>query len=198
MLRVSELKIERPPQSFQYDFQISSGEIAAIQGVSGVGKSTLLECLAGFIQPVSGAIYWNDQDLLPLAPKHRPISMLFQEHNLFEHLSVYDNLILALGKTAESEINAAAVALGVQSHLTKLPVKLSGGQRQRVALLRTLLRPEPLILLDEPFSELDDDTRFTATTWTRQQARGRHKTMLVVTHQAEDVTRLADRVIHIE
>ncbi|OZG72257.1 hypothetical protein BTA51_16070 [Hahella sp. CCB-MM4] len=197
MLRVSELKIQRPPQNFHYDFQINSGEIAAIQGVSGVGKSTLLECLAGFIQPVAGEIYWNDLDLLSLEPRQRPVSMLFQEHNLFEHLSVYDNLRLALGKNADRDIQIAAKALNVQEHLAKLPVALSGGQRQRIALIRTLLRPEPLILLDEPFSELDDSTRFTATAWTREQARSRHKTMLVVTHQAEDVTRLTDRVINI-
>ncbi|WP_020409045.1 ATP-binding cassette domain-containing protein [Hahella ganghwensis] len=195
MLRVSEVTIERPPQQFRYDLFVQTGEIAAIQGVSGVGKSTLLECLAGFIHPVAGDITWNDVNLLPLEPRERPVSMLFQEHNLFEHLSVRDNLHLALGKDNNNDIHQAALALGISDHLHKLPAELSGGQRQRVALIRTLMRPEPLILLDEPFSELDDDTRSVATGWAREQARLRQKTMLVVTHQAEDVTRLADRVI---
>ena len=198
MLNVFNLKVVRPPQVFRYHFQLATGEVAAIQGISGVGKTTLLECIAGFVPLSSGEIKWQQQSIDQLDPCDRPVSMLFQDHNLFEHLSVSENLILALGKNNVLQFTEAAAQLGIAEHLHKNPAQLSGGQRQRVALMRSMLRPEPLILLDEPFSELDDSTRATATHWTREQAKSQGKTMLVVTHQAEDVSRLADKVITLQ
>ncbi len=198
MLSILHLKVVRHPQQFDYHFRVSEGEVAAIQGVSGVGKTTLLECIAGFVPANAGEIIWHQHRLDQLDPSERPISMLFQDHNLFEHLSVSDNLNLALGKSQRESYEKAASQLGIVEHLQKKPAQLSGGQRQRVALIRTMLRPEPLILLDEPFSELDDRTRAVATSWAREQATGQGKTMLVVTHQAEDVSRLADKVITLE
>ncbi|HPY41868.1 MAG TPA: ATP-binding cassette domain-containing protein, partial [Thiolinea sp.] len=126
-----------------------------------------------------------------------PVSMLFQEHNLFEHLAVTQNLNLGLRfsseMTQQAAIQAGAEALEITTYLRKKPSELSGGQRQRVALLRTLLRPEPLILLDEPFAELDAYTRELAAVWVRKTAKATHKTVLLVTHQNEDVDRLADQ-----
>lgn len=89
----------------------------------------------------------------------------------------------------------AARHLGVDEQLAKKPATLSGGQRQRIALIRTLLRPEPIVLLDEPFAELDPSTREKAALWTRAQAKLAGKTVLLVTHQDEDVERVADRKI---
>ncbi len=198
MLIVDQLIVRRDRLSFQYHQQIQEGEIVAIQGVSGIGKSTLLEAIAGFAQITSGDIRWLGKSFVDLIPEQRPVSMLFQDNNLFEHLSIKQNLRFIDTEVAWSEVEKHALTLGVGEQLTKQPNALSGGQRQRVALLRTLLRPEPLILLDEPFSELDPATRATAASWSRQMAQQRNKTLMAVTHHNEDVEQLADRVIRLE
>ncbi|OPX55230.1 thiamine transport system ATP-binding protein [Oceanospirillum multiglobuliferum] len=195
-LVISQLEVYLEQYRLFYDLNIVEGECLAIQGRSGVGKTTLLQTIAGFERAKSGAIYWQGQNILQLAPHERPVSMLFQEHNLFEHLSVIKNLSLGFADVLPKEqLIKAAERLGVYGQLNKMPAELSGGQRQRIGLIRTLLRPEPIILLDEPFAELDSDTRQIAAEWTREVAQQQGKTLLVVTHQDEDVERLADRCL---
>ncbi|MEZ5534247.1 MAG: ATP-binding cassette domain-containing protein [Thiolinea sp.] len=198
MLLIDKVSVHRGKQLLKYDFSLAEGLIMTVQGRSGAGKSTLLDLIAGFLQPESGDILWNGQSLLPLSVELRPVSMLFQANNLFEHISVLKNLQLGLnidpvqaGLTA-GQIQFAADALEVGALLQRKPAELSGGQRQRIALLRTLLRPEPLVLLDEPFTGLDDETRELAAEWTLHTARKERKTVLLITHQDDDVTRLAD------
>lgn len=198
MLEIENLKIRRDDRLLSYDMCIQQGECVTLQGVSGVGKTTLLLCLAGFVTPESGSVTYYGQDVLSLSADQRPLAMLFQEHNLFEHLSVWRNLTLGLSEVSEADIRNEADKLGIASLLEKMPSQLSGGQRQRVALLRTLLRPEPLVLLDEPFAELDADTRLLAADWVAEQVRTEGKTLLLVTHQDEDVDRLANRNIVIQ
>lgn len=193
MLDIKDLVIERDQQSLHYQQHIPQGDIVTIQGRSGVGKSTLLLAIAGFVDTKQGDICWNQVSLLPFPAMQRPISMLFQENNLFEHLSVQENLRLGLSKQyPQTQIEQAAEQLEISPHLNKQPNELSGGQRQRIALLRTLIRPEPIVLLDEPFAELDPHTREIASTWVREQAKAQGKTVLLVTHQNEDVEQLAD------
>lgn len=197
MLLIDKLSIHWGEDTLSYDFSLEAGKIMTIQGRSGAGKSTLLDLIAGFLQPEQGDIIWNGQSLLPLTVEQRPVSMLFQDHNLFEHISVAKNLQLGLapgviGSVSESDVQAAAEVLGVGELLQRKPTELSGGQRQRIALLRTLLRPEPLVLLDEPFTGLDDMTREQASGWVADTARKYRKTVLLITHQDEDVSRLAD------
>lgn len=194
MLDIDQLMILRDKTLLHYNFNVDSGEILAIQGRSGVGKSTLLSALAGFVMPQQGDMRWQGESLRPLTPEQRPVSMLFQDHNLFEHLSVEANLKLGFpGAAPVPALHQAAEQLEVATFLDKKPSELSGGQRQRVAIIRTLLRPEPLVLLDEPFAELDPATRQLAAQWVKQQAKSAGKTVLLITHQQEDVTRLADR-----
>ncbi|TXH71016.1 MAG: ATP-binding cassette domain-containing protein [Thiothrix sp.] len=197
MLVMQNLLLRRGSWQRRYHFQVEPNTILTIQGRSGAGKSALLAAIAGFEPVAEGDIQWQGQSLLRLAIEQRPVSMLFQEHNLFEHLSIAQNLKLGLKFSSATEqqaaINTAADALEISAYLKKMPKELSGGQRQRVALLRTLLRPEPLILLDEPFAELDAYTRELAALWVRQTAKTAHKTVLLVTHQDEDVERLADQ-----
>ncbi|CAA6814469.1 MAG: Unknown protein [uncultured Thiotrichaceae bacterium] len=197
MLLIDKLTIRRGEDMLSYDLSLEAGKIMTIQGRSGAGKSTLLDLIAGFLQPEQGDIAWNNQSLLHLSVEQRPVSMLFQAHNLFEHISVAKNLQLGLNlstdnSVSEVDVETAAKALGVEELLQRKPTALSGGQRQRIALLRTLLRPEPLVLLDEPFTGLDDATREQATDWVLSTARQYHKTVLLITHQDEDVSRLAD------
>ena len=197
MLLIQNLLLRRGSWQRRYDLQVEQSTIVTIQGRSGAGKSALLAAIAGFEPVAEGDIQWLGQPLLNLPIEQRPVSMLFQEHNLFEHLSIAHNLKLGLKFATETArqaaIQTAAEALEINAYLTKRPSELSGGQRQRVALLRTLLRPEPLILLDEPFAELDAYTREIAAIWVRETAKMTNKTLLLVTHQHEDVERLADQ-----
>lgn len=199
MLEIDQLEVSWKDISLNYDFKVETGEILTIQGRSGVGKTTLLNVIAGFEQASRGDIRWGGQSMLPLKVTQRPVSMLFQEHNLFEHLSVWQNLQLGMGDTKRVAdnllrcIREGADVLEVSDQLDKSPLKLSGGQRQRIAILRTLLRPEPIVLLDEPFAELDSTTRFIANDWVRKTAKAANKTVLLITHQDEDVERVGDR-----
>lgn len=194
MLEIDQLEVRWKEVRLTYDFSVEVGEILTIQGRSGVGKTTLLNIIAGFEQADKGDIRWQGDSILSLKVTQRPVSMLFQEHNLFEHLSVWQNLQLGLkGDDIAQRIKQAAKVLEVTDQLDKSPLKLSGGQRQRIAILRTLLRPEPIVLLDEPFAELDFTTRLIANDWVRETAKANHKTVLLVTHQDEDVVRVGDR-----
>lgn len=194
MLEIDHLEVRWKDVSLKYNFTVDVGEILTIQGRSGVGKTTLLNTIAGFEAVNGGDIRWDGRSMVPLKVTQRPVSMLFQEHNLFEHLSVWQNLQFGLiGGDNEQRIRAAAQVLEVTDQLDKSPLKLSGGQRQRIAILRTLLRPEPIVLLDEPFAELDATTRLIANDWVRETAKATNKTVLLITHQDEDVVRVGDR-----
>lgn len=199
MLNVSQLKIARENKVLCYELKLSEGKILAIQGLSGVGKSTLLSAIAGFIDPLAGTINWNGEQLNNLPVEGRPVSYLFQDHNLFEHLTVMENLSLGFsGLAPKDELIEAASQLNVLDQIEKLPGGLSGGQRQRIALIRTLLRPEPLVLLDEPFAELDPETRRLTVMWVKKTANAKGKTVLMVTHQSEDAEQLADECLVLE
>lgn len=194
MLEIDHLEVRWKEVALKYNFTVDVGEILTIQGRSGVGKTTLLNAIAGFEAVNHGDIRWDGRSIVSLKVTQRPVSMLFQEHNLFEHLSVWQNLQFGLvGDDIEQRIRAAAEVLEVSDQLDKSPLKLSGGQRQRIAILRTLLRPEPIVLLDEPFAELDATTRLIANDWVRETAKATNKTVLLITHQDEDVARVGDR-----
>ncbi|NVK01601.1 MAG: ATP-binding cassette domain-containing protein [Oceanospirillaceae bacterium] len=198
-LRVEKLRIYYPDWQREYDLIAEQGERLALKGPSGMGKTTLLMALAGFIAPISGSASWLGNDLLALPPEKRPIAMLFQDDNLFEHLSVAQNLRLGLTQEAFSEqLPRALSRLGLQDQLSKRPGQLSGGQRQRVGLVRTLLRPEPLVILDEPFAQLDAETRTLAIGFTLEQVVHSNKTLLLITHQDEDIAALATRTLHLD
>ena len=193
MLDIHQLQIHLGNNILNYQQQIKTGEIVTLQGLSGVGKSSLLLCIAGFISPAQGEISWNNQRISDSPIENRPVAILFQENNLFEHINVFKNACLGIPQINPQEIAVAAEELAISDQLYKMPNELSGGQRQRVGLLRTLLRPEPIILLDEPFAELDMKTRDIAAAWVAKEAKRQNKTLLLVTHQLEDVERLADR-----
>jgi len=192
-LEIKQLRIHLGNNTLSYQQSIKAGETVTLQGVSGVGKSSLLLCIAGFIKPTHGSIKWLSTDITNTSIEQRPVAMLFQENNLFEHINVLRNAQLGTKNISLDEIEQSAQQLQIADQLSKMPAQLSGGQRQRVGLLRTLLRPEPIILLDEPFAELDSATRSIAANWVAKKAKQHNKTVLLVTHQMEDVERLADR-----
>lgn len=192
---------ENSPMHFV--LQVEQGERLAIIGESGAGKSTLLNLIAGFETPASGQILLNDCDHTQTQPAERPVSMLFQDNNLFPHLTVAQNIGLALvpslslNATQQPQVREIAEKMGIESLLSRRADQLSGGQKQRVALARTLLRDKPILLLDEPFSALDPIRRHELQQFILDICIERNLTLLMVTHQLEETKNLFTRVVEI-
>ncbi len=187
-----------------FDLAFPARSAVAIMGPSGAGKSTLLNLIAGFEEPVTGRILFGGKDFTGSPPAARPVSMIFQENNLFSHLDVAANV--GLGRSPSLSLTAddrAAVAdalahTGLSGKETRRPAELSGGERQRVALARILVRERPVLLLDEPFASLDSALRAEMVDLVGELYSRSHMTVLMVTHDAEDARRIADRVLLIE
>jgi thiamine transport system ATP-binding protein len=188
----------------QFDVVFAAGKVTAVMGPSGSGKSTLLNLVAGFEAPISGRVLFDGQDLSAAGPADRPVSMVFQENNLFAHLDVAANV--GLGRSPGLHLTAAdrdAVAqalerVGLAGKEKRLPRELSGGERQRVALARALVRDRPLLLLDEPFASLGPALRDEMLDLLADLHAERGMTVLFVTHQPEDAERIAEAVVFIE
>lgn len=198
MLEAEHLRFTHAGATRQFDLSLVArpGEITAVSGQSGAGKSTLLDLIAGFLAPSSGSLTLDGRDLLSLPPEQRPISILFQSETLFEHLSAYHNLELGLPRGATDrpqKIEAALAEVGLPGVLKQRADTLSGGEKQRVALARTLLRNRPVLLLDEPFSALDDDTRGTIRRLVKSLTERHQWITLLVSHHVDDVEALAAR-----
>jgi len=170
----------------------------ALLGASGAGKSTLLDVIAGFFAPVSGRVLWDGQDLAPLGPGARPLSMLFQDNNLFPHLTVAQNVGLGLRPDLKlsadqaAAVEAALGRVGLEGLGARRPAALSGGQRSRVALARMLLRNRPMMLLDEPFSALGPALKAEMLGLVADLARETGASVLFVTHDPSDARAIAD------
>jgi len=196
-----------PPAVNQVSLALEQGELLGLLGPSGCGKTTLLRLIAGFEQPDSGSIYLEGQAVCGscwLPPEHRDLGIVFQDYALFPHLSVAQNVAFGLkqlsrrGKLANRQIREQttdAIALvGLQGFEARYPHELSGGQQQRVALARALAPRPSLVLLDEPFSNLDVQVRL----YLRQEVRDILKTVgasgVFVTHDQEEALSIADKV----
>jgi len=196
MLRADDLVFAYPGQDqpYRFAFTAAAGEVTAISGASGSGKSTLLDLLAGFLTPVSGRLSLDGADLLPLPPETRPVSLLLQADNLFDHLTAAQNVRLGLPRGADgARIEGTLAEVGLAGFGDKLAATLSGGEKQRVALARTLLRDRPVLLLDEPFSALDDETRQATRTLVGALTRRHGWHTVLVSHHADDIAALAAR-----
>jgi len=185
----------------RFTLSVEQGETIAILGPSGAGKSTLLSLIAGFLTPASGRILINGDDHTRTPPAQRPVSMLFQENNLFTHLTVRQNIGLGLDPGLKltaiqrEKRDAIAQQMGLSAYLERLPGELSGGQRQRVALARCLVREQPVLLLDEPFSALDPALRQEMLQLVSDVCQAKKLTLLMVSHSVEDAARIAARSI---
>lgn len=202
MLRVSDLKFGYgdSQKSYKYDMQLEKGEIASIMGKSGSGKSTLFDLIDGFLTPTSGSITLNDKELVGQSVESRPVSVLFQEHNLFEHLSVEKNVILGISrgifdtKADKKRVSQMLEEVGLKGFEKKLVSSLSGGEQQRVALARVLLRQEPILLLDEPFNSLDEQTRLEMLELVREMTTKHALHTLIITHNSSSAQKISDRI----
>lgn len=179
-----------------YDFSMlaAAGEITAIRGASGSGKSTLLDLVAGFLSPSSGTIRVSGSPVEKLPPEQRPVSILLQSETLFEHLTAARNVALGQRRADPAEVTRVLAELGVSEVAGQRADTLSGGQKQRVALARTLLRNRPVLLLDEPFSALDDETRIATRNLVQSLTRQQNWATVLVTHHADDIAAIGDRV----
>ena len=185
----------------RFTLSIKQGEQVAVLGPSGAGKSTLLNLIAGFLSPASGVIMIEDSDHTNTPPSRRPVSMLFQENNLFTHLTVRQNIGLGLNpglklsSAQNAKLETIASTMGLDALLDRMPDQLSGGQRQRVALARCLVREQPVLLLDEPFSALDPALRQEMLVLVKEVCHRQKLTLLMVSHNVEDAARIASRAL---
>ncbi|CNC31480.1 thiamine ABC transporter ATP-binding protein ThiQ [Yersinia intermedia] len=201
MLKLEKITYLYDHLPMRFDLRIQPGERVAILGPSGAGKSTLLSLIAGFLAPVSGHMLLNNEDHTTTPPAQRPVSMLFQENNLFSHLTVEQNIGLGLhpglklNQQQKLLLRQIAQQVGLEDCLARLPAQLSGGQRQRAALARCLVRSQPILLLDEPFSALDPALRNEMLQLVDQVCTHRQLTLLMVSHNLDDAARIADRTL---
>ena len=179
-------------------FSVSEGEFIAIVGPSGCGKSTLLSIICGILKPEKGLIKMNGKNLKQSTTN---IGYMLQHDHLFEWRTVYHNVLLGLevqhmlsAKTRKKALELLE-QYGLQQFKNSRPSQLSGGMRQRVALIRTLVLEPELLLLDEPFSALDYQTRLTVGNDIGQILKHEHKTAILVTHDLSEAVSLADRVL---
>jgi thiamine transport system ATP-binding protein len=198
LLEVADLALDYPDFHACYSLQVPSGTLCGLIGPSGGGKTTLLHAIAGFEKPASGVLRFDGRDLLPLEPAARPLSILFQEHNLFPHLTAAANVGLGidprlrLGSADRERVDAALERVGLAGLGGRRPAELSGGQRQRVAIARAIVRKRPLMLLDEPFGGLDPGLRREMVALVDRLRRDEGMTMLVSIHTPEDLGDAAD------
>lgn len=199
-----DLEFDYPEMPMYFKLTLSQGERVAIVGESGAGKSTLLNLIAGFELAERGQLWLNDEDHFRTQPSERPVSMLFQDNNLFPHLTVAQNIGLALAPRLklnaqqQEKVVQIAAQMGIEDFLQRRADMLSGGQKQRVALARTLLRDKPILLLDEPFSALDPQRRQELQQLVATLCQEKKLTLLMVTHQFDEVSQLFNRVIEVE
>lgn len=208
MFNISNLKYTYKENEIKNDYNFSlnvkQSEIVGIIGQSGSGKSTLLDLLAGFLAPISGNITFNDIDITTLNTEDRPLTILFQKYNTFEHLSVIKNVLLGINtsfKAKDEEIKEAMIILkevGLDGFEDKLASTLSGGQSQRVALARCLIRKKPILLLDEPFTGLDSNTKEKMLELVKEITEKLKLYTIMVTHDLSDCEKIANRVYKVE
>lgn len=185
---------------------MEAGEILVIVGASGCGKTTLLRLIAGLEKPASGSVALQGVALstpkLFVEPERRPIGFVFQGLALFPHLTVQENIAFGLAHLPRAE-RAQAVAdelkaVDLADMGQRYPHQLSGGQQQRVAIARSLVRRPALILMDEPFSDLDHSTRKSVRTEVLRILRTSGTAAIIVTHDREDAYHVADRIMEME
>ncbi|BAP58747.1 thiamine ABC transporter ATP-binding protein [Candidatus Tachikawaea gelatinosa] len=204
MLKLIDIKYRHANTIFNFSFTAKKGEKIIVIGPSGSGKTTLLNLISGFFQPIQGKIFINNYDYTKIYSNQRPVSMLFQENNLFMHLTVYENIGLALNSRLKlndlekKKIKKIAEKMKIIDLMQFFPYQLSGGQQQRVALSRCLLQKRPVLLLDEPFSSLDFFLRQEIIKLIDTICNEYNITLLNITHHLDDFKNLSLRSILID
>jgi thiamine transport system ATP-binding protein len=203
-LRLSGVTLSLGDHRFAFDMAVEAGSFVAVTGPSGSGKTTLFNVIAGFEGVETGSVTIGDDDVTAIRPALRPISLVFQDNNLFAHLDIFTNVALGvspslhLGVNDRAAISAALARVGLAGFEKRMPATLSGGERQRAAFARVVVRRRPLVLLDEPFAALDPDLRHQMGDLLAGLHRDEGFTILMITHDLDEARRLADCQIRIE
>jgi len=200
-ITLDNIKLSHGAFHLSANFKVEAAKKIAIIGPSGGGKSTLLSTISGFKFPDRGKIFINGNDVTSTPPSERPVALLFQDHNLFPHLSVKKNVSLGINTTlnlSETEheiVDKALSRVGLKDYDKKMPFELSGGEQQRVALARCLLRKKPVLCLDEPFAALGPAMKKEMLILVKEIVESTNATLLMVTHQPEDAIYISDETI---
>ena len=203
MLKVKKLKYKFDNTTFEFNFDLNSNDIVGVIGKSGSGKTTLFNLLAGFLKPNDGSIFLNDNDITYLKPPIRNISILFQDHNNFNHLTIFENIILGIDPDMKLTQNNLKIVKNIMKKvslnidLRKKVSDLSGGEQQRVSIARSLLRKKPLLLLDEPFNSLDPGLRKTLYEDVKKMSLNNRLTTLISSHLIEELKNVTEKFLFI-
>ncbi|SFQ18325.1 thiamine transport system ATP-binding protein [Roseivivax halotolerans] len=202
MLELDGLVMRAGDFTLRAEMTLEPRSRVAVVGPSGAGKSTLLDAIAGFRRPEAGRILWQGRDITADAPGTRPVASLFQDQNLFPHLSLARNLGLALrlggGRVSAHEnqqIEEALAEVGLAGFGARKPAELSGGQASRAALARVLLQNRPVILLDEPFAALGPALKAEMLSRVAELADKLGALALMVSHDPADARRFASQTV---
>lgn len=203
-IRLDQVEKTLGQRRFAYDLDLAGAGIVAVTGPSGSGKSTMFYLIAGFEMPDKGHVLLDGADMAGLSPGERPLTYIFQDHNLFAHLDVATNVgigispRLKLSTTDRDSVRQALARVGLGGFESRMPQALSGGERQRVAFARALVRRRPILLLDEPFASLDEALRRDMGDLLVDMQRSTGIMVLMISHDSQEIARLADRVVAID
>jgi thiamine transport system ATP-binding protein len=203
-IALENVRFEYEDMRMLFSAVVPAGAFLGVIGPSGAGKSSLLNLIAGFEAPLSGRILMEGVDYTDAPPQERPVTMLFQENNLFFHLDVFTNVALGispslkLGAQDHAALAAALARVGLAGMEKRLPRELSGGERQRAAIARALVRRRPILLLDEPFAALGPALRHDMLQLVRDLRDERGLTVIFVTHNPGDAARAASHTAFVE
>jgi len=203
-LQLHNLSFQRQGFALDVSASLAKGSKTLLVGASGAGKSTLLSLIGGFLTAKKGVVLWDGEDMTTLPPQKRPLTLLFQDHNLFPHLTVWNNVALGLKPSLKlnvvekEKIQSILNKVGVYPLKERYPFELSGGERQRVALARSLLRQKPLLLLDEPLGPLGPGLRKEMLELLNRICDEFQLTLILTTHQPDEAIGLADHMLFLE
>lgn len=202
-IRLDQVEKTLGDKRFAYDLDLKGGGIVAVTGASGSGKSTMFHLIAGFEAPDGGRIVMDGADVTTFGPGERPLTYIFQDHNLFAHLDVATNVAIGISPRLKlspadwAEVSESLAKVGLAGFEKRMPQALSGGERQRVAFARALVRHRPLLLLDEPFASLDESLRRDMGDLLLELQRTTGILVLMISHDSQEIGRLARRVVAI-
>jgi|TARA_B100000524_G_scaffold97300_1_gene46277 thiamine transport system ATP-binding protein len=203
MLKINKLKYKIEKASFEFDFELKSSQLVGVIGKSGSGKSTLFNLLSGFLKPKEGSIYFSNINITNLKPFDRDISILFQDHNNFNHLTIFENIILGIDSDMKRTSNNLKLVRSIMKKvslnidLDKKVSNLSGGEQQRVSIARSLLRKKSILLLDEPFNSLDPGLRKILYEDIKTMSFSHKLITLISSHLIEELRNVTDKFLFI-
>tara|TARA_B100001057_G_scaffold245850_1_gene246211 strand:- start:860 stop:1552 length:693 start_codon:yes stop_codon:yes gene_type:complete len=203
MLIVKKLKYEFDKATFEFSFNLTDNNIVGVIGKSGSGKSTLFNLLAGFLKPKDGSIILNNKNITNIKTPERNISILFQDNNNFNHLTIFENIILGIDPNMKQTHSNIKIVKNIMKNVSlnmdinKKVSDLSGGEQQRVSIARCLLRKKSLLLLDEPFNSLDPGLRKTLYTDVKKMSFNNKLMTLISSHLIDELKTVTNKFLFI-